>query len=107
MNGASMSLSIVWLVSYCLWIASEIFIGIATRTRKSSGNVRDRGTMVLLWIVLVTCITAGIWFSETRGSNLPGGAPWLKLISLLMLIAGLALRWTAILTLGKSFSSNV
>jgi protein-S-isoprenylcysteine O-methyltransferase Ste14 len=102
-----MSLSIVWLVLYCTWIASEIFIAISTRTRKSSGNVRDRGTMILLWIVLFSTITAGIWISEARGSNLPGGAHWLRSVSLLVLIAGLALRWSAILTLGKSFSSNV
>jgi protein-S-isoprenylcysteine O-methyltransferase Ste14 len=101
-----MSLSIVWLVSYCIWVASEIFIAIATRTRKSSGNVRDRGTMVLLWGVLFTSITAGIWFSDAHGPNPPDGVHWLKTASLFVLLAGLALRWWAIVSLGKSFSSN-
>lgn len=102
-----MSLSIVWLVCYCLWVGSEIFIGIATRTRKSSGNVRDRGTMILLWVVLFTSITAGIWFSELPSTNLAKGAHWLKPFSLLVLVSGMALRWWAIVSLGKSFSSNV
>jgi protein-S-isoprenylcysteine O-methyltransferase Ste14 len=102
-----MSLSIVWLACYCLWVASEIFIGIVTRTRKSSGNVRDRGTMILLWMVLFTSITAGIWFSGAQGTNLPNGMHWLNLASLFVLLAGLALRWWAIVSLGKSFSSNV
>ena len=102
-----MSLAALWYSFYGLWVGSEVWIGIATRTRHSTGNVRDRGTMRLLWIVLFTTITAGIWISETMESNLPGGAPWLEVAALLVLIGGLALRWSAIASLGKSFSSNV
>jgi protein-S-isoprenylcysteine O-methyltransferase Ste14 len=102
-----MSLSIFWTGFYLIWIGSEVYIGISTRTRHSTGNVRDRGTLLLLWMVIFTAITAGIWFSEAQGSNLPGGAHWLKPASLFVLIAGLVLRWTAVLSLGKSFSSNV
>jgi len=102
-----MSLSIVWNVLYVIWIASEIFIAVATRTRKSSGSVRDRGTMILLWVVIFSSLSAGIWIGEVNGPNLPGGAHWLRPASLLVLAAGLALRWSAVLTLGKSFSSNV
>jgi len=82
-------------------------IAIATRTRHSSGNVRDRGTLYLLWIVIFSSITAGIWFSETHEPNLAKGTPWLRLAALIVMILGLLLRWSAILSLGKSFSSNV
>jgi protein-S-isoprenylcysteine O-methyltransferase Ste14 len=97
----------LWHVFYYVWVGSEVVVAVATRTRRRSGNVRDRGTLYLLWIVLFSSITAGVWFSETHPSNLPDGAPWLKLAALLVLVAGLTLRWAAILTLGKSFSSNV
>jgi protein-S-isoprenylcysteine O-methyltransferase Ste14 len=102
-----MSLSILWKVFYYGWVASEVYIAIATRTRRSSGNVRDQGTMLLLWVVIFCSIFAGTWLAETHASNLPGGALWLKPIALAVLIAGLALRWAAIVSLGKSFSSNV
>jgi protein-S-isoprenylcysteine O-methyltransferase Ste14 len=102
-----MSLSIFWRIFFFAWLASEIYIAIATRTRRGSGNVQDRGTMLLLWIVIFASTTAGSWFAETRDSNLPGGAPWLKAVALLALIFGLVLRWSAVLSLGKSFSSNV
>ena len=36
-----------------------------------------------------------------------GGAHWLKLAALAIFIAGLAIRSTAIFSLGKAFSSNV
>jgi len=96
-----------------LWFGSEVFIAIATRTRHSTGNVRDRGTLVLLWVVIFSSITAGMWISEANGpnvslgANVPGGAYWLKLATLVILISGLALRWIAVISLGKSFSSNV
>jgi protein-S-isoprenylcysteine O-methyltransferase Ste14 len=113
-----MSLSTLWLFLDYGWIASEVYIGIATRTRNGSGTVRDRGTLYLLWVVIVLSITAGMWISEANrpnislgfnspGSDGPGEGHWLKLAALLMLIAGLALRWSAVLSLGKSFSSNV
>jgi protein-S-isoprenylcysteine O-methyltransferase Ste14 len=102
-----MSLSIFWRIFYLAWVGSEVAIAIATRTRQSSGNVRDRGTLYLLWIVIFSSITAGIWFSETHEPNLASGAPWLREAALLVLILGLFLRWSAVLSLGKSFSSNV
>lgn len=107
-----MSLSILWKIFYYAWFASEIYIAIATRTRRGTGNVRDRGTMLLLWVVIFSAIFGGIWIGEAQGANLPPGpilfgAPWMKFASLLVLIFGLALRWTAVLSLGKSFSSNV
>ena len=107
-----MSLSTVWKIFYYAWLASEIYIAIATRTRRGTGNVRDRGTMLLLWVVIFSAIFCGIWIGEAQGPNLAEGpmifgAPWMKFVSLLVLISGLALRWTAVLSLGKSFSANV
>jgi protein-S-isoprenylcysteine O-methyltransferase Ste14 len=107
-----MSLSTLWKIFYYAWFASEIYIAVATRTRRGDGNVRDRGTMLLLWIVIFTAIFSGTWVGEAQGPNLPAGsilfgAPWLKPVSLLILLGGLVLRWTAVLILGKSFSANV
>jgi protein-S-isoprenylcysteine O-methyltransferase Ste14 len=36
-----------------------------------------------------------------------GGAHWLTVTAIAILVAGLAIRWTAILSLGKAFSANV
>jgi protein-S-isoprenylcysteine O-methyltransferase Ste14 len=36
-----------------------------------------------------------------------GGAHWLKVAAIAILVAGLTIRWTAILSLGKAFSANV
>ncbi len=99
--------SILWQVLFYAWFALEIYIGVSTRTRHSSGNVRDRGTQRLLWIVIMVSISLAMWIGMAASHTLFGGASWLQVVSLILIIAGLGLRIAAILNLGKSFSSNV
>jgi protein-S-isoprenylcysteine O-methyltransferase Ste14 len=96
-----------WRILIWGWWASEIVIGVATRTNRSSGNVRDRGTLAILWTVIFASITACEWIGGRSTPNAFGGAHWLKPLSDGLMIVGLAVRWSAILTLGKAFSSNV
>ena len=100
-------ISLLWQLLYWGWVASEVLVAVVTRTRRGGGNVRDRGSMLLLWIVIFASITACEWVRDTVPATMFGGAYWLRLAALTVLVAGLAIRWTAILTLGKSFSANV
>jgi protein-S-isoprenylcysteine O-methyltransferase Ste14 len=100
-------LSLIWHVLYWTWVASEVLIAVVTRTKQSTGNVRDRGSMLFLWIVIFASLTACEWLRAIISPNMFGGAAWLKLAAVIVILIGLAIRWTAILTLGKSFSANV
>jgi protein-S-isoprenylcysteine O-methyltransferase Ste14 len=100
-------LSILWTCLYYSWIVSELVIAVATRTPQSSGKVRDRGSQLLLWIVIVVSITACEWLRRIMPANILGGAPWLRPASLALLVVALAIRWSAIINLGRSFSANV
>lgn len=102
-----MSLSMVWACLYYVWIASEVVIALATRTGRSDGNVRDKGTQVLLWVVIVASAMACEWVRNIVSADIFGGAHWLRIAGLILLMAGLAIRWTAVFTLGKAFSANV
>ena len=102
-----MTLSLFWQLLFYGWLVSEILVGIATRTKHGSGKVQDRGSLLILWIVITASVTACQWFSETHARNMFGGAHALKTAGVIVMLAGLAIRWTAIFTLGKSFSSNV
>ena len=102
-----MTISLLFRVLYCVWLASEVIVAFATRTSGGKGTVRDRGSMLILWIVISAAITGCEWLSAVVAAPLFGGAPWLRLASLLVLLTGLVIRWTAILTLGKAFSANV
>ncbi len=102
-----MTLSLVWLVLIYGWVASEIFIGISTRTKRSSGNVRDRGSLLVLWVAITLGMTASSLIGQTRPPNMFGGAYWPKLTSVILVVVGLGIRWSAIVSLGRSFSSNI
>jgi protein-S-isoprenylcysteine O-methyltransferase Ste14 len=107
MHVSSMHVSALWTWLYWAWVASEVLIAIATRTRRGGGEVRDRGTQLLLWIVIVASVTAAIWISHIVAAPIFGRAHWLRLTGLLILATGLAIRWAAVLNLGSAFSANV
>jgi protein-S-isoprenylcysteine O-methyltransferase Ste14 len=107
MHVSGMQVSGLWTLLYWAWVASEVLIAIATRTRHGRGEVRDRGTQALLWIVIGGSITAMSWTTHAVAAPIFGRAHWLRSAALLLLAAGLAIRWAAILNLGSAFSANV
>ena len=56
-----MSLSVIWQALYWGWFASEVYIAVATHTKGTGGSVRDRGSQLILWVVIVAAITACEW----------------------------------------------
>ena len=101
-----MHVSTLWTWLTRAWVASEVVIAIATRTWRGGGKVRDRGTQLLLWVVIVASVAAAGWISSIP-APIFGRAPWLRLAGLLILAVGLIIRWAAVLNLGSAFSANV
>jgi protein-S-isoprenylcysteine O-methyltransferase Ste14 len=101
-----MTFKLLWTIVYQAWIASEVLLLIVTRTRRGTGETRDRGSLLILW----PTILGAIWCSMAYGGSHPhtiGSGHWLLPVSFALLVLGLAIRWTAILTLGRAFSVNV
>ncbi len=74
----------------------------ATGTRKM-----DAGSLRVLWIVIASSITAGVWLAMLGvGPALSAGFPW-GWVSLSIFAAGTALRWWAIYYLGRFFTVDV
>jgi protein-S-isoprenylcysteine O-methyltransferase Ste14 len=102
-----MTLESVWTWLFWGWVALEVVIGVATRTRRGGGAIHDRSSQIILWVVIVGSIVVCQSIAPHRMRNLPGAATWLLPVSLLVLVAGLVIRIVAIATLGKAFSANV
>jgi protein-S-isoprenylcysteine O-methyltransferase Ste14 len=99
---------VLWQFLYWLWVAGEVGLLIATRTRQGSGgSVRDRGSLIILWMVIVAATVVGISYGEMHVPTMFGGAHWIRTVALVLFAAALAFRWTAIVTLGRWFSVNV
>jgi protein-S-isoprenylcysteine O-methyltransferase Ste14 len=102
-----MTLHILWQTLFYLWIASEVLLVIVTRTRHSTGEVHDRGSLLILWPTIFLSIWISLQYAATHPHTMLHGAHWLLWLGLALLVLGLAIRWTAILSLGGSFSVNV
>jgi protein-S-isoprenylcysteine O-methyltransferase Ste14 len=102
-----MNLSRVFIIACWAWGASELLLQIVTRTSRSTGAVKDRGSLLILVPAIYASIFTATWYGDRHAPTMPGGAQWMTSAALAILLAGLAIRWTAILTLGVSFSTNV
>lgn len=100
-------MSLLWEILTSIWIVSEIWIALATRARGAHARVRDRGSMIVLWVVILLAIFAGGYLREAVPARFPIPSVYVKGIAIILLIAALAIRWTAIRTLGRYFTANV
>ncbi len=101
-------LTLLWRLLYCSWVAVEIYVVFTrTRSKRNKGKNPDRGSMLVLWVVIFSAITAANWVAALDTSAAIHGASWMRMLALALLAAGLAVRVTAIYTLGKSFTANV
>jgi protein-S-isoprenylcysteine O-methyltransferase len=89
------------------WVASEILLGIVRRARGAGDRSTDRGSSFLLWgsILGGVVLSVGVRASGLGGSA--AGVPGLHSAALALLVIGLALRWWAILTLGRLFTMTL
>jgi protein-S-isoprenylcysteine O-methyltransferase Ste14 len=102
-----MSQNLLWECLLDAWVVGEIVIAIVTRTRGSKGNVQDRGTQLMIWIVIVASFTGAGFASALQAADMSFSHSTLRTAGLALLIAGLLVRAVAIFTLGRAFSANV
>lgn len=100
-----MTHSIVLLLVLCFPV-SEVAIAVFKRG-SSAAAVDDRGSMRLLWMVIVPSVALAVAASDYRATGLPCSAAAREFVAATLLGGGLALRWIAILTLGRYFTANV
>ncbi len=97
----------LWSFLFYFWFGLEIVIAVATRTRKGEGKLSDRGSQLILWVVIISSITACEWLRHILPANIPDSGHWLKLASVVIIALGLVIRCVAIVSLGRAFSANV
>ena len=102
-----MNLEPIFKVLTEVWLVGEILIAVLTLTRKGEGKIQDRGTQIILWIVIVGSLRIDEWLHSIFPVDMPGSHSWLLPLALGILILGLGVRAVAVFTLGKAFSANV
>jgi protein-S-isoprenylcysteine O-methyltransferase Ste14 len=92
---------------YICWVLSEVAIFVFTRTRSGQGEIKDRGSLLLLWVVIFASLYLGPRYGDTHPRNMLGNVEGIRYAGLALMIVGLTIRWTAVASLGRSFSANV
>ncbi len=90
-----------------LYLLSELLLTATRRTRSASGESQDRSTLRMLWLVIMLSVAAGVYAASHGSFGLLGNRRLLDVAALLSFVPGLALRWWAIVVLGRFFTVNV
>lgn len=85
---------------------SEIALALVKR-RSRTAKVDDRGSLRLLWLVITSSVVLAIAVPDYRPTSLPFSVTIRELTATSLLFGGLVLRWAAILTLGRFFTTNI
>jgi protein-S-isoprenylcysteine O-methyltransferase len=103
------NVSLTYIVLGVVWLfpLSEIALAILRRADRRFAQSDDRGSMWTIWIAVgvgLACAYAlrSVHFAEIR---LPGGL--VRALAVALLLAGLVIRWVAIVTLGRHFTVDV
>ena len=97
-----------------IYFASELVLTITHRSRTKTGTKQDRSTLGIIWVVIAISIAAGIFVAGS--ASLRAGviglfdfpeSNWILAIAVGLFAAGLAVRWWAIVTLGRFFTVDV
>lgn len=90
-----------------LYLVSELALAWRRRSARSGASQADRASLRVVWIAVVVAMVAAIWTADhvTFGRYVP--PPWLIGVAAVVFAGGIALRWWAILTLGRWFTVDV
>ncbi len=89
-----------------IFLASEIALVLAKRSRARSDG-KDRASLQTLWAIILTSVSAGFYCRVRFPEAAVPHAGTIYLIGLLLFVIGLAIRWIAIIHLGRFFTVNV
>ncbi len=89
------------------WPISEIALAFRLRARGKAARLTDRGSTVLLLVVIIAALAVAPALRHYPPTRIEPVGIALDALALVCLLAGVALRWSAILTLGRLFTVNV
>jgi protein-S-isoprenylcysteine O-methyltransferase Ste14 len=90
-----------------IYLISELLLTATRRSRSQTGTKRDRSTLGIIWLVIAVSVTTSVFVAQNfPHAALPHG--WmLASAGVMLFLAGLILRWWAIITLGRFFTVDV
>jgi len=90
-----------------VYLISELLLTVTRRSRSRTGTKQDRSTLRVLWLIIMASVAARVYVAgHWPAAALPHGRMF-ALAGVVLFVAGLLLRWWAIITLGRFFTVDV
>jgi protein-S-isoprenylcysteine O-methyltransferase Ste14 len=93
-------------IVYVLWLLSEIGFAIALRSSGGDKKNADKGSIWILWVVILIAIQGAIFTSFNVTAPMTAN-PYFTYVGLAIIIIGILLRIYAIRSLGRMFTVDV
>jgi protein-S-isoprenylcysteine O-methyltransferase len=90
-----------------LWVASEFGIWFFRRSKGSRSSGPFSISNVVLWGTIGVAVWAALSVRRSSFAHIGGSGQLLLWIAMAILVAGIAVRWWAIVVLGRFFTSNL
>ena len=101
------STQLIWLLLGSCWAMLEMAIVIKTRAPFTAATQQKYRSEQLIWMVVIASLIVAFAFKHLHLAVLPIAYVQRQYIALVLLSIGLALRFSAVLSLGRFFSTTV
>ena len=89
------------------YLISEFLLTVTRRSRSRTGTRQERSTLGILWLVIMASVMVGVLLAAYWPDGAMPQRRILSWASVTLFVAGLLLRWWAIITLGRFFTVDV
>jgi len=86
---------------------SELLLAFVRRSRSGEATSRDRGSLIIFWVVNTVAIFGAVFCAKSGFARLPLSRMAREITAIALMVVGLAFRWYSIYTLGRFFTVNV
>jgi len=102
-----MNIFLIIIVISSFWLLSEIILNRARRSEAKYSPRLDKSSLRFLWIAILLSVFIGVFLGVKGVGFIRVRHHILSLCGIFLMLLGLLIRWTAILTLRKYFTVNV
>ena len=96
----------IFITVWIIWSSSEIILNMFMRSGSNDKQDQDKGSLKFIWMLVPLSLASGIIFSYFTKFSISNDS-LVAYIGLAIIVAGMALRFTSIWTLGRYFTLDV
>jgi protein-S-isoprenylcysteine O-methyltransferase Ste14 len=99
-------MSLIFKVTYIVWFLSEILLNRLLRSKGTDKKHADKNSLAIIWITIIISISASVYISMAYYLPIFANSVY-SYVGIAIIIAGIILRFTAIISLGRFFTVDV